>query len=116
MAPWPEPGLAPEIGRARSALTAGNEAESERLLIVLLERSPKHLAGLALLYELRSAQNRLAAAEALLARIVRLDPNHLPMTQALALRLFTRGALAEAEVHARNGVRIAPRPTRSRII
>jgi tetratricopeptide (TPR) repeat protein len=112
-APWPEPGLAPEIGRARSALTAGNEAESERLLIALLERSPKHLAGLALLYELRSAQNRLAAAEALLARIVRLDPNHLPMTQALALRLFTRGALAEAEVHARNAVRIAPTDAQS---
>ena len=46
--------------------------------------------------------------EALLARIVRFDPNHLAATQALALRLFARGALAEAERHARNAVRIAP--------
>ena len=41
-------------------------------------------------------------------RIVRLDPNNLPATQALALSLFNRGALDEAEYHARNAVRIAP--------
>ena len=41
-------------------------------------------------------------------RIVRLDPNHLPATQALALLLFGKRALAEAEHHARNAVRIAP--------
>jgi len=39
---------------------------------------------------------------------VRLYPNHLPATQALALLLFGRRALAEAEEHARNAVRIAP--------
>ena len=40
--------------------------------------------------------------------IVRVDPNNLPATQALALRLFSNGALVEAERHARNAVRIAP--------
>ena len=29
-APWPEPGPAPEVGRARAALAAGNSAEAER--------------------------------------------------------------------------------------
>ncbi len=111
-APWRE-GPAPEVGRARAALAAGDEAEAERLIVELLQRSPKHVGALALLYELCSARGRIAAAEALLKRIVRLDPNNLPMTQALALLLFTRGALAEAEHHARNAVRIAPTDAQS---
>ena len=49
----------------------------------------------------------------LLARIVRLDPNNLPATQSLALSLFNKGALAEAEYHARNAVRIAPTDAQS---
>ena len=44
---------------------------------------------------------------------MRLDPNNLSATQALALSLFTRGALAEAEIHARNAVRIAPTDAQS---
>ena len=54
------------------------------------------------------ARTSRGASEALLKRIVRLDPNHLPATQALALLSFGKGALAEAEIHARNAVRIAP--------
>jgi tetratricopeptide (TPR) repeat protein len=111
--PWPEPGPAPEVGRARARLAAGDEAEAERLLIELLERSPRHIGGLTALHELRSRQNRTAEAEALLARIARIDPNNLPATQALALLLFTRGALVEAEHHARNAVRIAPTDAQS---
>jgi Tfp pilus assembly protein PilF len=110
---WPEPGPAPDLGRARAALAAGDEAEAERQLVAFLERSPKHAGALGLLYELRAAENRTAAAEALLMRIVRLDPNNLAATQALALSLFTRGALTEAEVHARNAVRIAPTDAQS---
>jgi Tfp pilus assembly protein PilF len=112
-AAWPEAGPAPEVGLARAALAAGDQAEAERLLVELLERSPRHVGALALLHELRSAQGRAAAAEALLARIVRLDPNNLAATQTLALSLFTRGALAEAEHHARNAVRIAPTDAQS---
>jgi len=50
----------------------------------------------------------MPAAEALLARIVRLDPNNVLATQTLTSLLFGRGALAEAEHHARNAVRLAP--------
>ena len=112
-APWPEPKPAPEVGRARAALAAGDQAEAEQLLVELLERSPKEVGALALLRELRAGQNRPAAGEALLRRVVRLDPNNLAATQALALSLFTKGALAEAEVHARNAVRIAPTDAQS---
>ena len=98
----------PEIDRARTALGAGNTAEAARLLIDLLERFPRHLDALRLLYQIRSAEQRTTAAEALLSRIVRLDPNDLAATQALTALLFGKGALAEAEIHARNAVRLAP--------
>jgi predicted Zn-dependent protease len=98
----------PELGFARVALDAGNAAEAAQLLIDLLERFPRHLDALRLLYQIRSAENKMAAAEALLNRIVRLDPNDLAATQALAALLFGKGALAEAEIHARNAVRLAP--------
>ena len=73
----------------------------------MLEAAPKDLESLGMLYELR-ASNRPAAAEALLGRIVAIDPNNILATQALALALFGRGAWALAEHHARNAVRIAP--------
>lgn len=61
-----------------------------------------------MLHQIRSAENAPLAAEALLARIVRLDPNDLAATQGLASLLFAKGALAEAEIHARNAVRLSP--------
>lgn len=85
-----------------------------RLLVDFLDRSPLHLGALALLQEICAGEGKTAASEALLRRIVRLDPNNLAATQALALALFGRRALDEAEVHARNSVRIAPRAIHSR--
>ena len=111
--PWPKPDPTMDLGPARAALAASNEAEAERTLVELLERSPTHGGALALLNELRAAQGRPAAVKALLARMVRLDPNNLPATQALALLLFNQGSLAEAEYHARNAVRIAPTDAQS---
>jgi tetratricopeptide (TPR) repeat protein len=98
----------PEIDRAATALGAGNRVEAARILIDLLEQFPRHLDALRLLYQIRSAENATMAAEALLTRIVRLDPNDLGATQALASLLFGKGALAEAEIHARNAVRLSP--------
>jgi tetratricopeptide (TPR) repeat protein len=98
----------PELERAQTALSAGSLAEAERFLIDLLNQLPRHVGALALLAQLRNAENRMTAAEALLTRIVRLDPNDLGATQALALLLLGKGALADAEVHARNAVRLAP--------
>ncbi len=82
--------------------------EAELLLVDLLERSPLDVGALALLADIRAAQNKRSASEALLKRVVRLDPNHLTATHALARLLFERRALAEAEQHTRNAIRIAP--------
>jgi tetratricopeptide (TPR) repeat protein len=103
----------PELDRARVALGAGNTAEAARILIDLLEQFPRHLGALTLLHQIRSAENEAMAAEALLSRIVRLDPNDLAATQALASLLFGKGALAEAEIHARNAVRLSPADSQS---
>jgi tetratricopeptide (TPR) repeat protein len=103
----------PELEYARTALGVGNRDEAARLLIDLLERFPRHLGALTLLYQIRGAENETMAAEALLTRIVRLDPNDLAATQALASLLFGKGALAEAEIHARNAVRLSPADSQS---
>src|SRR5262249_46328857 len=114
---WAEPAAAAEpvaeFARALSAARTGQTAEAERLSIIVLERFPRHVGALDLLYQIRRAQDRMPAAEALLARIVRLDPNNLKATQTLASLLFGRGALAEAEHHARNAVRLAPNDPQS---
>jgi tetratricopeptide (TPR) repeat protein len=107
-AAWPTPVQEAEVAQARAAQEAGNVAEAERLLVGVLARSPLHVPALASLADIRTSQNKKGASETLLKRVVRLHPNHLPATQALALLLFGKGALAEAEIHARNAVRIAP--------
>jgi tetratricopeptide (TPR) repeat protein len=107
-AAWPAPVQEPELVEARTAQAAGSIAEAERLLVGVLSRSPLHVGALTLLVDIRTGQNRREASEALLKRVARLDPNHVSATLALALLLFGKGALAEAEIHARNAVRIAP--------
>jgi tetratricopeptide (TPR) repeat protein len=103
----PESGEPAALDAARADLVGGKLAEGERRLLSYVEKFPCHPAGLLLLHELRALQGN-PSAEILLARAVRLEPNNLPATQALAMLLFNRGALAEAEVHARNSVRIGP--------
>ncbi len=60
------------------------------------------------LSENRKAGGQNAPAEALLRRRIALDANDFRAITELALMLMTRGSLAEAELHARNAVRIAP--------
>ena len=104
-AAWPEPDVA-ELEKAL-AFRASDPAGAERILVDLLNASPRNLPALALLQEIRSKAPG-PAAEVLLGRIVIIDPNNLAATHALALRLFERGALPPAEQHARNAVRLAP--------
>ena len=96
------------LAPAQAALQKGSAADAERLVIDRLECAPFDIESLGLLVQIRQAQDQTVAVGALLSRIVRIDPNHLGATQALALLLFGKRALAEAEVHARNAVRIAP--------
>ncbi len=99
--------LLPLVERAAQARRQGADATAERLCLEVLELSPGQPDMLWMLSRLRES-NRPIATEALVGRIVALDPNNVAATQDLALRLLRRGALAEAELHARNAVRIAP--------
>ncbi|MBV9824688.1 MAG: sulfotransferase [Alphaproteobacteria bacterium] len=98
----------PIIQRATELHGQGATGEAERLCLEALELFPSQLDGLTLLYQIRKASGVETAAHALLRRIVQLHPNTIWATHELTVALFGRGAIAEAEIHARNAVRIAP--------
>lgn len=100
--------LLPTAQRAIELHTQGATAEAERLCLEVLELAPAQLDALSLLYRIRKAGGQDNAVQVLLRRIVQLHPNTLWATQELVLALFGKGAIAEAEIHARNAVRIAP--------
>jgi len=79
----------------------------------VLELAPGQGGALAVLYQIRKATGPLSAAQALVRRLVALQPNNVWATQELALLLFGKGDFAEAEVQARNAVRIAPTDAQS---
>src|SRR4051794_17260090 len=109
LVPPPEASL-PLLGTVERAIerhTQGAVEEAERLCREVLELAPLQLDALSLLYRIRKNHNS-SAADALLRRIVQIHPNTLWATHELAAMLFGRGAIAEAEIHARNAVRIAP--------
>ena len=100
--------LAPVIERAVELHRQNNDAEAEKLGLSVLELVPSQLDALSLLYRIRRAGGKESAADALLRRVVALYPNTFWATNELTLALLAKGAIAEAEVHARNAVRIAP--------
>ncbi len=100
--------LIPLEERAVQARRAGATEAAERLALDVLELAPGRTAALSVLYEIRKAEGRRLAAEALIRRLVALEPNNLWATKEITLLLLGKGALAEAERHARNAVRIAP--------
>jgi Tfp pilus assembly protein PilF len=107
----PPPGaaqpLAELVGKARVAQQQGDIATAESVILQVLELTPAHPPALRLLYEIRK-QTLPRAAEALLRRLVAIDPNDFSLTNELTLLLLNMGKNAEAEIHARNAVRIAP--------
>jgi predicted Zn-dependent protease len=100
--------LAPVVERAVELHRQDNTAEAEKLCLEILELAPGQPEALALLYRIRRAGGAERAAETLLRRIVSLYPNTFWATNELTLALLAKGAIAEAETHARNAVRIAP--------
>ena len=87
---------------------AGDAVAAERACLDALEHDPRHPQALRILLRLRRAAGPGTAVTTLLRRLVQLDPNDFVATSDLALDLLAQGNLAEAEVHARNAVRIAP--------
>jgi tetratricopeptide (TPR) repeat protein len=100
--------LVPIEERAVQALRAGATEDAQHLALDVLELAPGRTGALSVLYEIRKAQGNRPATEALIRRIVALEPNNLWATNEITLLLLGKGALAEAERHARNAVRIAP--------
>jgi tetratricopeptide (TPR) repeat protein len=100
--------LAPVIERAVELHRQKDDVEAEKLCLEVLELTPSQPDALSLLYRIRREGGEERAADALLRRIVAIYPNTFWATNDLTLALLTKGAIAEAEVHARNAVRIAP--------
>jgi Flp pilus assembly protein TadD len=100
--------LVPLVERAFQAYQQGAKDVAERLCLDVLELSPDRPGALSVLYSIRKEQGKTAAAEALIRRLVHFEPNNFDATNELALMLLGKGALGEAEIHARNAIRIAP--------
>jgi tetratricopeptide (TPR) repeat protein len=96
------------LQQADAALKAGDVRAAETQVRHLLELAPGREDALIFLFRLSRQAQRFAAAEALIKRVVALNPNNFWATNELTLMLLNKGALAEAEIHARNAVRIAP--------
>lgn len=105
--------LLPLVDQAIACHARGEFTEAERLCLEVLELVPGQGGALAILYQIRKAEGVFPAAEALVRRLVALDPNNVWATQELALLLFGKGDHGEAEIHARNAVRIAPTDAQS---
>jgi tetratricopeptide (TPR) repeat protein len=100
--------LVPLVERAIQAYQQGAKDIAERLCLDVLELAPDRPGALSVLYSIRKEQGKHQAAEALIRRLVHFEPNNFEATNELALRLLGKGALGEAEIHARNAIRIAP--------
>jgi len=100
--------LAPMLVQAEAALKAGDVKGAENQVRHMLELAPGREDGLIFLYQLSRRAQRMQAAEALIKRVVTLNPNNFWATNELTLMLLNKGALGEAELHARNAIRIAP--------
>ena len=112
----PAPADLPLLTQAMDAQRQGANALAQSLCLEVLERWPAHAGALWLLSRLCADNNRPAAAEALVWRIVTLNPNDAKATQDLALRLMRRERAVEAEAHARNAVRAAPLDPQSHVV
>ncbi len=105
--------LTPLVERATQALRQGAQQVAERLALDILELAPGQTAALAVLFQVRRATGPATAAEALIRRLVALDPNNFWAVNEISLLLLAKGSLDEAENHARNAVRIAPEAPQS---
>src|SRR5580698_4767833 len=100
--------LSPLLARAEEALKADDLEAAGNNIRHVLELAPGREDALTLLYKLSRQTSRIPAAEALIRRLVAINPNNFWATNELTLLLLGKGALGEAEIHARNAIRIAP--------
>lgn len=95
------------VERAVAAFREDDIPTAEAAVLQVLEQAPCDPAALRLLSDIRRPTSPVAA-EVLLRRLVTLDPNDFTATNELALLLLYAGKLSDAEILARNAVRMAP--------
>jgi len=107
--------MAPPSGASRGVETlvqraaeAAGSAAAEAPCLAALEVEPAHPGALRILCRIRRESGPPSAVEALLRRLVALDPNDFWSVNDLTLLLLEHGSLEDAEQQARNAVRIAP--------
>jgi tetratricopeptide (TPR) repeat protein len=100
--------LSPLVERAAELLRQDAVAEARQICLDVLELAPGHPDALTTLYQICRKQGPPTAVEALLRRMVALHPNTFWALSDLALLTLNKGAVLEAERHARNAVRISP--------
>ncbi|WP_207485463.1 tetratricopeptide repeat-containing sulfotransferase family protein [Arenibaculum pallidiluteum] len=96
------------IEQAMDAFDRGDDDSARRLCLDVLDNVPNHVDALSLLASVLQTTGPVTAVIALLQRIQRLMPNDLAVTQELAGLLLREGRLREAEIQARNAVRLSP--------
>lgn len=97
------------IEQARAARAANRNREAERHILQILDLAPHHREALRLLFELRRAEGRIAAAEALIARIAAIPPDVAAAHVQHAQLLINQSRHAEAEIPARRALNLMPR-------
>jgi tetratricopeptide (TPR) repeat protein len=97
---------------AAAALAAGSLLEAERFCLDALTEGDR-AEPLHLLVQVYSAQRRHKEAEAAARRCLALSADDIWAITTLAQLLLAQGRLREAEVQARNAVRVAPRLAQS---
>ena len=102
------PAVAALVERALQAQAAGDLVAVERACLAVIDACPMQRDAIRMLMQLHRTGGNLRAAEALLRRLVALDPNDVAAAIDLGLLLLDKGDFVGAEIPARNAVRMAP--------
>ena len=101
--------IAPHFQRARTAIEENDRDKAQQICVAILEKAPSHIASLRMLWEIHKQAEHATAAEALLKRLVKLQPNDGDLACELSLVQYRRRDMGNAEYNARNAIRLQPR-------
>ncbi|USQ95220.1 tetratricopeptide repeat-containing sulfotransferase family protein [Caulobacter sp. RL271] len=114
--PFAEHAFADDLTRSVAAAEADDTDLALALCRQVLDRAPDRIDALSLFARLLAATGPVAAQVAVLLRLQALSPNDTAATQELALQLLRLGRLEDAEIQARNAVRLAPDQALSHVL
>jgi len=100
--------FAPALQQATQLAEQGEPVAAAQRCVSILEQAPAYVPALRLLIDLKKAEQQAAAQEALLTRLVKIQPNDGDLACELALLMYLKPDLKVAEHHARNGIRLQP--------